>query len=157
MAPSLPAHPAPKQMSAGIEPGVALSFKSSADCVYTTLAFSALQSLLTAYSGGQLRMWHACCACCGDSRVCSRADLLAGSACSPADTAGRPGGAVDPSTHAPTHPSAPADWQQLHSAAGGGREMRALLAAGGADAMHVLLDNRLGCEAAMELDFGGRL
>lgn len=61
-----------------------------------------------------------------------------------------------PAPH-PSPPPPPADWQQLHAAAGGGRATRALLAAGGADAMNVVVDNRLGCEAAMELDFGGRL
>lgn len=44
--------PDPLQMSSGIEPGVSVSVKSSNDCVYTTLAFSAVQSALTAYSGG---------------------------------------------------------------------------------------------------------
>lgn len=51
----------------------------------------------------------------------------------------------------------PADWQQLHGAASGGRAMRALLAAGEASAMHVVVENRLGVEAAMELDFGDHL
>ncbi len=40
------------QISSGIEPGVAVSIKSSNECVYTTLAFSALHSILAAYSGG---------------------------------------------------------------------------------------------------------
>lgn len=35
--------------------------------------------------------------------------------------------------------------------------MRALLAAGEASAMHVVVDNRLGVESAMELDYGDRL
>ena len=35
--------------------------------------------------------------------------------------------------------------------------MRALLTAGEASAMHVLVENRLGVEAAMELDFGDHL
>lgn len=35
--------------------------------------------------------------------------------------------------------------------------MRALLAAGEASAMHVVVENRLGVEAAMELDFGDHL
>ncbi|KAL4443584.1 hypothetical protein ABPG75_011321 [Micractinium tetrahymenae] len=91
------------RVSSGIEPGVAVSIKSSNDCVYTTLAFSALHSMLMAY----------------------------------------------------------ADWQQLHGGGGGppgsGRAMRALLAAGEATAMHVLVDNRLGVESAMELDYGDRL
>lgn len=39
----------------------------------------------------------------------------------------------------------------------GGRPMRALLAAGEASAMHVMVDNQLGVEAAMELDFGDHL
>ncbi|KAL4447306.1 hypothetical protein ABPG77_007339, partial [Micractinium sp. CCAP 211/92] len=86
------------RMSSGIEPGVAVSIKSSNDCVYTTLAFSAVHSMLMAY----------------------------------------------------------ADWQQLHGS-GGGRAMRALLAAGEASAMHVVVDNRLGVESAMELDYGDRL
>lgn len=49
------------------------------------------------------------------------------------------------------------DWQQLHSAAAGARAMRAILAAGDATAMHVVVDNRLGTAAAMELDFGDHL
>jgi len=53
--------------------------------------------------------------------------------------------------------SRPADWQQLHGAEIGGRAMRALLAAGEASAMHVVVENRLGVEAAMELDFGDHL
>lgn len=40
------------QMSSGIEPGVAVSIKSSNDCVYTTLAFSAVHSMLMAFAGG---------------------------------------------------------------------------------------------------------
>lgn len=35
--------------------------------------------------------------------------------------------------------------------------MRALLAAGEGSAMHVVVENRLGVEAAMELDFGDHL
>jgi hypothetical protein len=57
----------------------------------------------------------------------------------------------------PFHPF-PAEWQQLH--AGGGKGARAALlgaGAGASTAMHVQVDNRLGVEAAMELDFGDHL
>ena len=42
-------------MANGIDPGVAVSVKSSSDCVRATLAFSALHSILTAYSGAVSR------------------------------------------------------------------------------------------------------
>lgn len=52
----------------------------------------------------------------------------------------------------------PADWQQLHAGGGeGALGLRSLLAMGEGSAMHVQVDNRLGVEAAMELDFGDRL
>ena len=58
----------------------------------------------------------------------------------------------------PPAPTFPADWQQLHASSKAGRGLRALAAAAGeASAMHVLVENRLGVEAAMELDFGDRL
>ena len=57
--------PAPPQMSSGIEPGVSVSVKSSNDCVYTTLAFSAVHSALTAYSG----VWAAMALLCVRCRV----------------------------------------------------------------------------------------
>ncbi|KAL4858517.1 Vacuolar protein sorting-associated protein 13C [Chlorella vulgaris] len=50
------------------------------------------------------------------------------------------------------------DWQQLHAGGGeGALGLRSLLAMGEGSAMHVQVDNRLGVEAAMELDFGDRL
>ncbi len=50
------------------------------------------------------------------------------------------------------------DWQQLHAGDGKGAGLRALAAvAGEGSAMHVQVENRLGVEAAMELDFGDRL
>jgi hypothetical protein len=52
-------------MSSGIEPGVSVSVKSSNDCVYTTLAFSAVHSALTAYSG----VWAAMALLCVRCRV----------------------------------------------------------------------------------------
>lgn len=60
----------------------------------------------------------------------------------------------------PASPIPNSDWRQLHDAGAAGdssRGMRALMGAGNATAMHVLVDNRLGVEAAMELDFGDRL
>ena len=38
-------------MAAGVEPGVSVSVKTSNDCIYTTLAFSAISRILSAYSG----------------------------------------------------------------------------------------------------------
>ena len=51
-------------MSSGIEPGVSVSLKSSNDCVYTTLAYSAVHSALTAYSGGWLTAVLLLLPCC---------------------------------------------------------------------------------------------
>ena len=42
------------QVCYGIDPGMHISIKSSNEAVYSTLAFSAINSLLTAYSGGRL-------------------------------------------------------------------------------------------------------
>lgn len=47
--PSLPAH-LPGQTAAGIEPGVHVSIKSSAELVHATLAYSAAAALLGAYA-----------------------------------------------------------------------------------------------------------
>ena len=44
------------KVCSGIDPGMHISIKSSNEAVYTTLAFSAVNSLFTAYSGG-LPVW----------------------------------------------------------------------------------------------------
>lgn len=130
-------------MSSGIEPGVAVSIKSSNDCVYTTLAFSALQSLLTAHSGGWAGMGVGAGMGTGGSGLPRWERRLLKP----------PAGQSAPPPAAPP-PRRPTDWQQLH---GGGAGARALLPAGGASSMHVLVENRLGVGAALELDYGDHL
>ena len=121
------------QVASGIEPGVHISIKSSNETIYTTLTFNAVSSLLTAFSGAPARQWER--------------HSWDGS-----QRAGHSGGQA--LNYRCCGPLLLADWQQLHSRQG---RYRQLLASADTSSMHVAVENRLGVDAAMELDFGDHL
>ena len=77
---------------------------------------------------------------CARQELCARTDLVP------------PG--VPPT---PPLPPCDADWQQLHAGRGAAALRELLQATSDASSMHVGVENRLGVDAAMELDFGDHL
>ena len=154
--PPTPVHT--KQTAAGIEPGIHVSIKSSAELVHATLAYSAAAALLSAYAD-----WRALHAAHGGG------EGAAGAAARQALLASADGGTMQarrgplPSTASAALEPRGALWPPVAPERVPGSHPDGHVAC-----LHlcfpahplppqVVVDNRLGVDAAMELDFGDRL